>query len=189
MEPIIPILLIITAVVLLPLIWLIVNYNRFARLRQHIKESWSGIDVELKRRYELIPNLVETVKGYAKHERETLAQVVELRNKAMSNHGSAGSQAVDESALMLGVKKLFALAEAYPQLRADVNFLALQKELAITEDRIAAARRFFNANVREMNQLCQMFPTNLIASWFGFTGGDFFQLDSDAERVVPRVQM
>lgn len=187
MEPFIPIL-IIGAVLLLPLIWLIANYNRMARVRQHIRESWSGIDVELKRRYELVPNLVETVKGYAKHERETLEKVIELRNRAAANHGSAASQAVDESALMMGLKQLFAIAEAYPQLKADQHFLALQKELANTEDRIAAARRFFNANVREMNQLCQTFPTNLIASWFGFAVEDFFQLDSAAERVVPRTQ-
>ena len=188
MEPLIPIF-IVAAILLIPLIWLIASYNRMARLRQHIKESWADIDVELKRRYELVPNLVETVKGYAKHERETLERVIELRNRAAENHGSAASQATDESALMLGVKKLFALAEAYPQLRADVNFLALQKELANTEDRIAAARRFFNANVREMNQLCQTFPTNLIASSFGFSACDFFQLDSAAERVVPRIEL
>jgi LemA protein len=186
MEPLIPILIALAVVVLLPGVWLIVNYNRMARLRQHIKESWSGIDVEMKRRYELIPNLVETVKGYAKHERDTLERIIELRNKAMDNHGSAASQAVDESALMLSVKRLFALAEAYPQLKADAHFLALQQELANTEDRIAAARRFFNANVREMNQLCQTFPTNLVASMFGFASGDFFQLHSAAERVVPR---
>jgi LemA protein len=188
MEPLIPILIVAAIVVFVPLLWLIVNYNRFARLRQHIRESWSDVDVELRRRYELIPNLVETVKGYAKHERQTLENVIELRNRAAANHGSAASQAVDETALMLGLKQLFALAEAYPQLKADQHFLALQKELANTEDRIAAARRFFNANVREMNQLCQSFPTNLIASWFGFTMQDFFQLDSAAERVVPRTE-
>lgn len=188
MEPIV-VILIVAAALLAPLIWLIANYNRMARVRQHIKESWSDIDVELKRRYELIPNLVETVKGYATHERETLTQVIELRNRAAANHGSAASQAVDENALMLGVKKLFALAEAYPQLRADVNFLALQKELANTEDRIAAARRFFNGNVREMNQLCEMFPTNILANMFGFKAGDFFELNSEAERVVPRIEV
>jgi LemA protein len=171
------------------LIWLIATYNRFARLRQHIKESWSDIDVELKRRYDLIPNLVNTVKGYAAHEQDVLAKVIELRNKAVNNHDAAASQAVDESALMIGMKQLFAVAEHYPQLKADVNFLALQKELALTEDRIAAARRFFNANVREMNQLCQMFPTSMVASMFGFQGGTFFELTSEAERVVPRVEM
>ena len=184
-----PALITIGAVGLLAIIWVIVNYNRMVRLRQHIKESWSDIDVELRRRYELIPNLVQTVKGYAEHERETLQQVTELRNKASANRGRVGSQAADESALLLAVKKLFAVVENYPQLKADTHFLALQKELAITEDRIAAARRFYNANVREMTQLCETFPTNLLASMFGFTGGDYFELDSAAERVVPRVEM
>jgi LemA protein len=190
MEPsiLVPILLV-AAVLLLPVIWLIANYNRFARLRQHINESWSDIDVEMKRRYDLIPNLVNTVKGYAAHEKEVLQRVVELRNKAAASHGSASEQAVDESALMIGVKQLFAVAERYPQLKADAHFLALQQELANTEDRIAAARRFFNGNVREMNQLCQMFPTNMIASVFGFAPQTFFELPSEAERVVPRVDV
>jgi LemA protein len=182
-----PAVIVAAVALLLPAIWVIANYNRFARLRQHIRESWSGIEVEMKRRYELIPNLVETVKGYARHERDTLEQVVALRNKAMDNHGSAASQAVDESALMIGMKRLFALVESYPQLKADAHFLALQKELALTEDRIAAARRFYNANVREMNQMCAMFPTNILASVFGFTSVSFFELDSAAERVVPHV--
>lgn len=189
MENLLPILIVLGIIVILPMIWFIANYNRFARLRQHIRESWSDIDVELKRRHDLIPNLVATVKGYAQHEQETLAQVIELRNRAMAAHTNAASQAVDESALMLGVKRIFALAEAYPQLRADVQFLALQKELALTEDRIAAARRFYNGNIREMNQLCAMFPTSLIASMFDFKPGEFFELDSTAERVVPRVDM
>ncbi len=182
-------LVIIAAVVVLALLWAVVNYNRMARLRQHIRESWSDIDVELKRRYELIPNLVETVKGYAKHERETLEQVTALRNRAQQNTGSAGSQALDESALLLVLKKLFALVERYPTLKADANFLVLQKELANTEDRVAASRRFYNANIREMSQLCETIPTNLIASMFGFVGGDYFELDSAAERVVPRVEL
>jgi LemA protein len=190
MEPAIIItLLIIGALVLLPLIWLIANYNRFARLRQHIRESWSDIDVELKRRYELIPNLVNTVKGYAAHEKDVLERVVALRNKAAENHGPASAQAMDESALMIGMKQLFAVVERYPQLKADANFLALQKELANTEDRIAASRRFFNGNVREMNQLCQMFPTSLIAGWFGFHNETFFELSSEAERIAPRVEV
>ena len=182
-------LIIIGVVVLLGLIWVVANYNRMARLRQHIRESWSDIDVELKRRYELIPNLVETVKGYAKHERETLEQVTALRNKAQQNPGSAASQALDESALLLVLRKLFALVERYPTLKADANFLALQKELANTEDRVAASRRFYNANIREMSQLCETIPTNFIASMFGFVGGDYFELDSAAERVVPRVEL
>jgi len=189
MNGALPVLIILAVVVLLPAIWLIANYNRMARLRQHIRESWSDIDVELKRRYDLIPNLIETVRGYAAHERETLTRVTELRSRAAANHGSAGSQASDEAALMLGVKQLFAVAERYPELKADANFLALQKELANTEDRIAAARRFFNGNVREMNQLCQSVPTNLVASMFGFSGGEYFELGSEAERVVPRVEL
>ena len=182
-------LVIIGSAALLVLVWIIVNYNRFARLRQHVRESWSDIDVELKRRYELIPNLVETVKGYAAHEKEVLDEVTTLRNRAVASGGSAATQAVDETALMLGLKKLFAVVEAYPDLKADTSFLALQRELANTEDRIAASRRFYNANIREMNQLCETVPTNMLASIFGFTGGNYFELESEAERVVPRVEV
>lgn len=182
-------LIITGCVFLLALIWVIVNYNRMARIRQHIAESWSDIDVELKRRYDLIPNLVNTVKGYAKHESEVLEEVTKLRNKAAASTGSATSQAVDETALLLGLSKLFAVVENYPDLKADAGFLTLQKELANTEDRIAASRRFFNGNVREMNQLTQTFPTNIIASIFNFEEKDFFELDSSAERVVPHVEM
>ncbi len=189
MEPVVVLLIIVAAIVLLPLIWLIVTYNRFAGLRQHLRESWAGIDVELKRRYDLIPNLVNTVKGYAAHEKDVLERVIALRNKAAENHESAESQARDESSLMLGMKQLFAVVERYPQLKADSNFLMLQRELAVTEDRIAAARRFFNGNVREMNQLCRMFPTNIVAGMFGFRPETFFELSSEAERVVPHVSM
>ncbi|MGF1632554.1 MAG: LemA family protein [Phycisphaerae bacterium] len=164
-------------------------FNRLTRLRQHIRESWADIDVELKRRHDLIPNLVETVKGYAKHERETLERVVALRNKAAAPHAGAASQANDEQHLQIGLRQLFAVAEAYPQLKADGQFLALQEMLADTEDRIAAARRFFNANVREMNQMCQVFPTNLVASAFGFGPEDYFELTDETERVVPRVSL
>lgn len=173
------------AIVLIGLIWLVATYNRFVGLRQHIPESWSDIDVELKRRYELIPNLVATVKGYAAHERETLERLVELRNTAAASHGSASSQALDESALLVGLKRVFAVAESYPQLKADGSFLALQRELALTEDRIAASRRFYNANVRELNQLRGQFPTSLVAGAFGFAEASFFELTSEAERVVP----
>jgi LemA protein len=175
--------------VLLPLIWVIATFNRFVRLRQHIKESWADIDVELKRRYELIPNLVETVRGYARHEREVLDRVIQLRNQAAANHGTPASQAADESAMLLGLRQVFAVAEAYPQLKADGNFLMLQKELANTEDRIAAARRFFNGNVRELNALAQSFPTSIVAGMAGVKPETFFELSSEAERVVPRVQL
>ncbi len=181
--------IIIVVVLAVPLIWAVATYNRFVRLRQHIRESWSNIDVELRRRYELIPNLVETAKGYAKHEREVLERVIELRNQAAQNTGEAASQAGDESALMLGLKQLFVLVEKYPDLKADRHFLELQHELSITEDRIAATRRFFNGNVREFNDLCGMFPTSLIASAFGYAPKTYFELASEAERVVPKVDL
>jgi len=189
MNDLIVILIIIAVVLFVPLLWFIGTYNKFARLRQHIKESWSGIDVEMKRRYDLIPNLVQTVKGYAQHERDTLEEITKLRTKAMANHGEASSQAVDESALMIGMKKLFALVENYPDLKADTHFLALQKELSLTEDRIAAARRFYNGNIREMNQMCRTFPSNLVAKMFDFRPGTFFELDHEAERVVPKITL
>ena len=182
-------IVIIIVVIALPLVWLIVNYNRLARVRQHLRESWAGIDVELKRRYDLIPNLVNTVKGYAAHEQETLLAVIEARNRAAASTGTAASQAVDETALMIELRRLFALVERYPRLQADSHFLALQRELANTEDRIAATRRFFNGNVREMNQLVQTFPTNIVAAIFGFESETFFELSSEAERVVPHVDM
>jgi LemA protein len=189
MDAAIPMLLIVGAVLLLPAVFLIGNFNRLVRVRQHLRESWSDIEVELKRRYELVPNLVETVRGYAAHERAVLERVVELRTRAAANHGTAGEQSVDESALQLGMKQLFAVSENYPRLKADAHFLALQEELANCEDRIAAARRFFNANVREMNQLCESFPSSLVAGLFGFERESYFELPSDAERVVPRVTL
>jgi len=184
-----PILIIVGGILLLVLIWFIANYNRFVRLRHHVKESWADIDVELKRRYDLIPNLVETVKGYAKHEREVLERVVELRNQARANEGSAESQAKDENVMLHALKSVFALSEAYPDLKSDRHFLELQNELALTEDRIAAARRFFNGNVRDMRNLREMFPTSIVANMFGFEVPTYFELDSDAERVVPRVSV
>jgi LemA protein len=180
-------LLIVAVPLLLALVWFIASFNRFVRLKQHIRESWSGIDVELKRRYDLIPNLVETVKGYAAHERAVLEDVVKLRNRAASSEGPASDQAADESALALGMKRLFVVVENYPHLKSDANFRMLQTELANTEDRLAAARRFFNGNVRELNQMCESFPTNLLAGMFGFERATYFELSADAERVVPRV--
>ncbi|HEX6963583.1 MAG TPA: LemA family protein [Lacipirellula sp.] len=184
-----PILIVFAVIAVVLLVWLIATYNRLVGVRQHIRESWSDIDVELKRRYDLIPNVVETVKGYAAHEREVLEEVVTLRNRAQANHGSAAEQAKDETALGLGMKHLFAVAENYPQLKADAHFLALQEELAVTEDRLAAARRFFNGNVRELNQLCDSFPTNIVAGMFGVERGSYFELSSEAERAVPHVSV
>ncbi len=189
MDPTLIVILVIALVVLVPLIWWIATYNRFVRLEQAIKESWADIDVELKRRYELIPNLVETVKGYAKHEREVLERVTELRNRAAQSEGSAASQARDETALLGSMRALFAVAEGYPQLKSDANFLALQEELAITEDRIAAARRFFNGNVRDLKNLKQSFPSSIVGSAKGVENPTFFELDDDAERIVPRLDL
>ena len=169
------------------LVWSVATVNRFVRLKQHMRESWADIDVELKRRYDLIPNLVETVKGYARHEKDTLERVVELRNRAAGNSGSASSQSVDESELLLGLKQLFALAEGYPELKADQHFLELQRQLALTEDRIAAARRFFNGNVRTLNVLRESVPTTFVARLLGVEPATFFELTSEAEGVVPRV--
>ena len=172
--------------VLVPAIWWIAVYNRITNLKNTTRESWSDIDVELKRRYDLIPNLVETVKGYAEHERETLERVVALRNTAMDNHGSADSQGRDEGRLAVAVKTLFAVAEGYPELKSDANFRALQEELAVTEDRIAAARRFFNGNVRDLRNILQAFPTSLVGGAMGVAMPTFFELGDEGERATPR---
>jgi len=168
-------------------VWAIATVNRFVRLRQHLRESWADIDVELKRRYDLIPNLVETIRGYAAHEREVLDRVVELRGRALASQGAPNSQAGDETLLLMGMKRLFAVAEAYPELKADQHFRELQGQLALTEDRIAASRRFYNGNVRTLEVLRQSFPTSLIGSLMGVPEGSYFELSEEAERVVPRV--
>jgi len=171
------------------LVWVVATVNRFVRLRQHLRESWADIDVELKRRYDLIPNLVETVKGYARHEEEVLTHVVELRNRAQANQGTPSDQAADETQLLLGLKQVFALAEGYPELKANGNFLELQRQLALTEDRIAAARRFYNGNARTLNALRESIPTNIIAGMMGVEPASFFELSSAAEAVVPKLDL
>ena len=182
-------LIVLGVITIVLLVVMIAFYNRFVTLRTHMRESWADIDVEMKRRYELIPNLVETVRGYAAHEQAVFSEVTKLRNQAAHSTGTPTQQAVDEEALQIGVGKLLAVAEAYPDLKADSQFLALQNELANTEDRIAAARRFFNGNVRDLNELCQAFPSNMVAGMFGFERADYFELASEAERVVPRVDL
>ena len=162
-------------------------YNSLVRGRNHVRESWSGIDTELKRRYDLIPNLVETVKGYARHEREVLERVVEARTRAVASTGSPAQQAQDENFLVGALRQLFALAEGYPQLKASENFLELQRQLTETENRIQASRRFYNANVRDYNNRCEMFPTSLMASMFSFQQAEFFEIESAVERLSPRV--
>ncbi|MBN1867697.1 LemA family protein [Candidatus Sumerlaeota bacterium] len=176
-------------VVLIPLVWFIATYNGLVRLRNFCRESWSGIDTELKRRYDLIPNLVETVKGYAQHERETLENVVAARTRAVNSTGSPASQARDENALIGSLRSLLAVAENYPDLKANQNFLRLQDELVNTEDRIQAARRFYNANVRDLNTRVEVIPSNIVASLFGFRKEDYFEIDSAIERAAPKVSV
>jgi LemA protein len=180
------VLYVVLGVVALVLLFSVGTYNALVRLRQHVRESWSAIDTELKRRYDLIPNLVETVKGYAAHEKETLDAVTQARTRAVASTGSPGQQAADEAPLVQALGRLFAVAEAYPDLKANQNFLELQRELGNTEDRIQAARRFYNANVRELNTRVEVFPSNIIASTFGFQREEFFEIEEVA-REAPKV--
>jgi LemA protein len=174
---------------LVVLAWLIATHNRFVRLSQHLRDSWAGIDVELKRRHDLIPNLVRVVQGYMAHERSVLEQVTTLRARATAGHLTREQLARAEGQLMRAMKELFVAIEAYPTIKADRHFLSLQEELAITEDRIAAARRFYNGNVRDFVVLRDSFPSTLVASVFGYKQRDpgYFELAADVERVVPRV--
>lgn len=169
------------------LFWFFGTYNGLVRLRNHCKEAWSGIDTELKRRYELIPNLVATVKGYATHERDVLEKLTEARSRAIASTGSPAEQAVHEKQLVQSLRSVFAVVESYPQLKASENFLNLQQELINTEDRIQAARRFFNANVRDMNNRIEMFPSNIVAKTFSFPIMDYFEVEEAIMRSAPSV--
>ncbi len=181
-----PALIILLVVVLLPLVWAVVQYNALVSLRNYIAESWSNVDTELKRRYDLIPNLVATVKGYAAHEREVLERVTELRNRCVASNGSPAEQAKDEVQLVDALKQLLVVVENYPQLKADQQFLKLQQELINTENRIQAARRFYNGNVRDYLNRCETFPSNLVAQAFGFQAREFFSVPP-AVKEVPDV--
>jgi len=170
------------------LVWVIVTYNRLVRQRNQVHASWAQIDVQLKRRYDLIPNLVETVKGYAAHEKGTLDAVVQARNSAIAAAGSSpAGRAEAENVLTQTLGRLFALAEAYPNLKANENFAALQSELANTEDKIAYSRQFYNSAVQTFNNSTQSVPTNLIAGATGFRAQDFFQT-GDTERGPVQVR-
>ena len=181
-----PVLIILVIIILLPVVYVIATYNTLVSLRNHIKDAWANIDTELKRRYDLIPNLVSTVKGYAKHEREVFDKITELRSKCMANNGPVARQCIDEKMLVGALQNLLAVVENYPTLKADGNFLQLQKELTNTEDRIQAARRFYNGNVRDYKNKCQTFPSTIIASMFGFEGQDFFDVEP-AVREAPNI--
>jgi LemA protein len=167
----------------------VATYNGLVNLRNLVKESWSGVDTEMKRRYDLIPNLVETVKSYARHEQDTLRLVVEARQRAVASTGSPESQAKDENALVGSLRSLLAIVENYPNLKANEEFLKLQSELANTEDRIQAARRFYNANVRDLNTRIEVFPSNLIAQGFGFEKAQFFEIEQAVQRSAPAVHV
>ena len=178
------IILIIAAVIVF---WAIIAFNRFIALINRAKEAWSDIEVQLKRRYNLIPNLVETVKGYAVHERELFEKVTEARTRAM------GAQTMDEhskaeNVLSSTLKSLFAVSENYPQLKASENFLELQKELRDTEDKIQAARRFYNGNVRDLNIKIESFPARIIASLFNFKKMDLFEIEEEAAKKPVKVE-
>lgn len=168
----------------LPLLWFVATYNRLVRIRQHVHESWADIDTELKRRYELIPNLVETVRGYAAHERALLTAVTDARARAMASTGSPGRQADDEQPLVAEVRRLLAVAEDYPDLKASRHFLELQRELTRTEDRIQRSRRFYNGNVRALNSLVQEVPSNVVARALGFAAAEYFEVESSVVRSV-----
>ena len=165
-------------------LWLVLSYNGFVHLVNQAKEAWADIDVQLKRRYDLIPNLVEAVKGYATHESDVFAKVTEARAQALSAQGPVAKGAA-ENALSGTLKSLFAVAEAYPQLRAVESFTNLQNELSDTENKIQAARRFYNGNVRDLNIKIETFPSNIIAGLFHFTKQEFFQLEADSTAREP----
>lgn len=165
-------------------LWVVFAYNRFVRLRYRVKESWSDIEVQLKRRYDLIPNLIETVKGYMAHERGVFEKVTQARTAAMGAQ-TAGEHAQTENMLSGALKSLFAVAENYPELKANTNFLELQRELADTENKIQAARRFYNSNVMAQNTAVDSFPSNIIAQLFCFGREEFFDLDEAPEQREP----
>ena len=177
------------AVALFAVLWVAVTYNGLVRLRNHCIESWSGIDTELRRRYDLIPNLVETVKGYASYERDLFERVARARNAALASEGSPAEQARDERQLVSGLRELIALAENYPDLKASNHYLELQLELANTEDRLQRARRFYNANVRDLNTRREVIPSSIVANMFNFRAWDYFEVEEASARAVPRVEM
>lgn len=178
------ILLIAIVVVVL---WVIALFNGLVRLKNRVSEAWSDIDVQLKRRYDLIPNLMETVKGYMKHEEGVLVKVTEARNMAMNATGTE-AKGKAENALSETLKSLFAVAENYPDLKASQNFLQLQDEISDTENKIQASRRFYNGNVRDFNTKIQVFPNNMIANTLGFKAFEFFEIENEKERENVQVK-
>ncbi|HJM69100.1 MAG TPA: LemA family protein [Candidatus Babeliales bacterium] len=181
------ILMILVGIGALLIMWCIMTYNRFIRLKNLLKEAWSGIEVQLKRRYDLIPNLVSTVKGYSFHEKSILEDVAKYRAESIGAT-SVEQKATAEDGLTGALKTLFAVAENYPDLKANQNFLDLQTQLAALEDEVQLARRYYNGTVRNFNVLCTVFPSNLIASLAGFNQAEYFEVASASERETPSVK-
>lgn len=186
MDPISITLTVVGVLVVAVILWFIATYNAFVRLRNLVEEAWRQVDVELHRRYDLIPNLVETVKGYASHERGVFEEVTRARAAAAGGAQTREQQAANENALTAAIGRLFAVAEAYPSLKADANFQALQAELTNTEDRIAGGRRYYNANVRQFNTKLETFPASIVGSMTGFRRATYFEAEGST-RDVPRV--
>lgn len=180
------ILIVVIAIAVLAIFWLVSSYNRFIHLNAMLKEAWSGIDVQLKRRYDLIPNLVSTVKGYSIHEKNIIEDIVRMRAASMGASGIK-EKAAAEQGLTQSLKTLFALAEQYPNLKANENFLALQKELGSLEQELQLARRYYNGTARNYNIAVTTFPSNLIAGTFGFGTSPYFEVTSSDERDVPKI--
>ena len=180
-------MLILVGIVVVAAIALVVIYNSLVRLRNRIDASWAQIDVQLKRRIDLIPNLVETVKGYAAHERETLDAVISARNAAIEAPDTPHEQAEADGVLTGALRQVFALGEAYPDLKANQNFLALQEELTSTENKISFSRQYYNDSVLRYNNKTQMFPSNIIAGMFSFKASEFFEVTEPEQREAPKV--
>ena len=178
--------IILIAVIVLVALYLISTYNALIKLRNRVRDQWAQIEVQLKRRFDLIPNIVETVKGYAKHESETLKGVIEARNKF--NVAKTPEQEIEASNQLTGaVRQLFALSESYPDLKADTNFLNLQNELKDTENKVATARQFYNDTVLSLNNKVELFPSNIVSKMFGFKKEAFFEAEAEA-KTAPKVQ-
>ena len=179
---------IILGIIIILVIFVIVLFNALVRLRNAVRNAWSQIDVQLKRRHDLIPNLIETVRGYMKHERETLEAVTNARQQAINISDDVLKRAQAENMLTQTLRSLFAVSENYPDLKANQNFLALQEELTSTENKISFARQFYNDSAMKLNNKIEMFPSNVIAGMFAFKQADFFEVEEAAEREVPKVQ-
>jgi len=179
-------IIVLLVVVIICAMYIALTYNKFVTLRNATKEAWSDIEIQLKRRYDLIPNLINTVKGYMQHESGTLEKVVQARSAAMNSTGQMKEMSQNESALSSTLKSIFALAENYPDLKANTNFLELQRELRDTEDKIQASRRFYNGNVLVLNTKIEQFPSNIVASMFNFEKKDFFELDVEEKEAAKR---